>query len=132
MQPQAFDFEERDDTFTVTELTESIRAALFGFGSIWVVGEVSGAKLAPSGHWYFTLKDEESSLKCVCFKMQALRLKVKPRDGLHVMVRGRLDVYGPRGEYQMIVETIRPQGEGALQIAFEQLKKKLQAEGLFD
>jgi exodeoxyribonuclease VII large subunit len=132
MQPLAFDFEERQDTFTVGEVTEAIRAALGEFGSIWIAGEISGAKLAPSGHWYFTLKDQEASLKCACFKMQAMRLKVKPRDGLEVLARGRLDVYGPRGEYQFIVEAIRPQGEGALQIAFEQLKKKLQLEGLFD
>jgi exodeoxyribonuclease VII large subunit len=88
-------------------------------------------KLAASGHYYFTLKDETAQLRSVCYKMTARYLKFKPQDGVAVLARGRLDVYEGRGELQMIVETLEPQGHGALQFAFEQLKLKLAKEGLF-
>src|SRR5690606_8667140 len=81
---------------------------------------------------YFTLKDADAQLKCVCFRQNAMYLKVKPQDGLEIVARGRLSVYEARGEYQLYVEAIEPRGYGALQLAFEQLKKKLDAEGLFD
>lgn len=102
------------------------------FTDIWVSGEISGTKLPGSGHYYFTLKDETAQLRCVCYKMTARYLKFKPQDGVAVLARGRVDVYDARGEVQFIVEAIEPQGHGALQFAFEQLKRKLAAEGLFN
>ncbi len=102
------------------------------FTDIWVSGEISGTRLPASGHYYFTLKDQTAQLRCVCYKMTARYLKFRPQDGIAVLVRGRVDVYEARGEVQMVVEAIEPQGHGALQLAFEQLKKKLAAEGLFD
>ena len=110
-----------------------MRGLLSGeFADIWVAGEISGVKLPPSGHYYFTLKDEGAQLRCVCYRMTARYLKFKPQDGIAVLARGRVDLYDARGELQFIVEVIEPQGHGALQLAFEQLKKKLAAEGLFD
>jgi exodeoxyribonuclease VII large subunit len=132
MQQSLFSVETRK-TYSVTELNARIRTVFEkDFGEIFVSGEISGAKLAPSGHYYFTLKDGESQVKCACFRMSARYLKFKPADGVAVIARGRLDVYDARGEYQLIVEHLEPQGFGALQFAFEQLKKKLAAEGLFD
>jgi exodeoxyribonuclease VII large subunit len=119
--------------YGVAELNARIRALLDDtFGDVWVSGEISGTRLAGSGHYYFTLKDGESQLKCACFRMNARYLKFKPQDGVAVTARGRLDVYEARGEYQLLVEYLEPQGQGALQFAFEQLKQKLAAEGLFD
>jgi exodeoxyribonuclease VII large subunit len=119
--------------YSVSELTEALRELLSGhFTDIWVAGEISGAKLPASGHYYFTLKDESAQLRCVCYKMTARYLKFKPLDGVAVLARGRIDVYDARGEVQLVVEALEPQGYGALQLAFEQLKKKLAAEGLFD
>ena len=119
-------------TFTVTELTARIRD-LFArnFTDIWVTGEISNCHEAQSGHIYCTLKDERSQVKCVCFKNQLRTMKFRPEDGLHVTVRGSISVYETRGEYQIYVENIEPVGLGALQLAFEQLKKRLEAEGLF-
>jgi exodeoxyribonuclease VII large subunit len=119
--------------YSLRELSDGIRSALErGFGNIWVAGEISGTKLVPSGHCYFTLKDSDAQIKCVCWKLSYWRLKFKPKDGIQVIVRGRVDIYEQRSEYQFVVETIEPQGHGALQLAFEQLKQKLMAEGLFD
>ena len=119
-------------TRTVTELTQEIREKLQGnFSGIWVSGELTECKLASSGHWYFSLKDAGAKLSCVCYRGSAFRLKVKPQDGLAVQARGSIDVYEPRGVYQFTVEAIEPQGLGALQLAFEKLKQKLEAEGLF-
>jgi exodeoxyribonuclease VII large subunit len=118
--------------FTVSELNAAIRAVLDGeFPDIWVSGEISGTKLAASGHYYFTLKEREAQVRCVAFRSAHRYWKIKPLDGLAVLARGRLDVYEARGEYQLLVEMLEPQGFGALQLAFEQLKKKLAAEGLF-
>ncbi len=120
-------------TFTVGELNARIRGLLGDeFDDVWVAGEISGSKTAASGHCYFTLKDHEAQLKCVCFRQSLRYLKCKPQDGMAVLARGHIDVYEARGEYQLLVEAIEPQGHGALQFAFEQLKKKLAAEGLFD
>jgi exodeoxyribonuclease VII large subunit len=120
-------------TFTVAELNARIRGLLGDeFDDVWVAGEISGSKTATSGHCYFTLKDHDSQLRCVCFRQSLRYLKVKPQDGMAVLARGHIDVYEARGEYQLLVEAIEPQGHGALQFAFEQLKKKLAAEGLFD
>src|SRR2546421_5339462 len=118
---------------TVSELNAAIRGALDReFFDVWVSGEISGTKLAASGHYYFTLKDAEAQLRCVCFRSTARFLKFKPQDGAAVLARGRIDVYEARGEYQLQVEALELQGHGALQFAFEQLKKKLAAEGLFE
>src|SRR5271155_4590148 len=120
-------------TFTVAELNARIRGLLGDeFDDIWVAGEISGSKMAASGHCYFTLKDQEAQVRCVCFRNSLRYLKFKPQDGVAVLARGRIDVYEARGELQLVVEALEPQGHGALQFAFEQLKKKLAAEGLFD
>ncbi len=127
-----FDFAPRRRIFSVSELNDAI-AGLLGeeFDDIWVSGEISGAKVLGSGHCYFTLKERDSQIRCALFKGTARFMKFQPRDGIAVLARGRVDVFAPRGEYQLIVEQIEPQGHGALQLAFEQLKKKLDAEGLF-
>jgi exodeoxyribonuclease VII large subunit len=120
-------------SYTVTELNTRIKGMLESeFDDIWVAGEISGCRMAGSGHCYFTLKDEESQLRCVCFRSSLRYLKFKPRDGMSVLARGHIDVYQARGDYQLLVDVIEPQGHGALQFAFEQLKKKLAAEGLFE
>ncbi|HUJ49671.1 MAG TPA: exodeoxyribonuclease VII large subunit [Bryobacteraceae bacterium] len=120
-------------TYTVAELTAAIRGLLGAeFGDIWVSGEISGARTVSSGHCYFTLKDRDAQLRCVAFRASLRYLKFKPQDGVAVLARGRIDVYDARGEYQLLVEALEPQGHGALQFAFEQLKKKLAGEGLFD
>jgi len=119
--------------WSVSELTTRIRELLEKqFRDIWVEGEISNSREAQSGHLYFTLKDARAQVRCVCFKNQHRLLKFRPEDGLHVTVRGSVGVYEPRGEYQIYVEHIEPVGLGALQLAFEQLKKRLEAEGLFD
>jgi exodeoxyribonuclease VII large subunit len=119
--------------YTVAELNAGIRATLDkNFTDIRVAGEISGVRLAASGHYYFALKDGDSQIRCACFRMTARYLKFKPQDGIQVIARGRIDVYEARGEYQLLVDFLEPQGHGALQIAFEQLKKKLLAEGLFE
>jgi len=119
--------------WTVTELTARIRDLLAGqFRDVSVTGEISNLRIAQSRHIYFTLKDEKAQIRCVCFSSQARLLKFKPEDGLHITVRGSISVYEQRGEYQIYVESMEPVGAGALQLAFEQLKKKLAAEGFFD
>ncbi|HEY2548263.1 MAG TPA: exodeoxyribonuclease VII large subunit [Candidatus Acidoferrum sp.] len=118
--------------FTVSELTARIRDLLGrNFTDIWVEGEISNCREAQSGHIYCTLKDERAQIRCVCFKQQLRTIKFRPEDGLHVTVRGSVSVYESRGEYQIYVENIEPVGLGALQLAFDQLKKRLEAEGLF-
>lgn len=119
--------------WSVSELNARIRGVLEAqFRDLWVEGEISNLRPAQSGHLYFTLKDESAQIRCVCFKSQARLLKFQPEDGLHVTVRGSLSVYEQRGDVQLYVEHLEPVGLGALQLAFEQLKKKLEAEGLFD
>ena len=118
---------------TVSELTAAIRRQLeTGFGDLWVEGEISNCRLWNTGILYFTLKDDGAQLKAVMFRTAVRYLRFKPEDGLHVVARGRLGLYEPKGEYQLVCEHLEPKGFGALQLAFEQLKKKLQAEGLFD
>jgi exodeoxyribonuclease VII large subunit len=99
---------------------------------VWVEGEISNFRPAPSGHVYFTLKDAEAQLPVVLFRRQAMLLRFRPADGLHVLVRGRVSVYEQRGQMQLVAETMEPVGAGSLQLAFEQLKERLKAEGLFD
>ncbi|HTC90027.1 MAG TPA: exodeoxyribonuclease VII large subunit [Bryobacteraceae bacterium] len=133
MEQLALGWEPVRKTFTVSELSARIRGLLGDeFDDVWVAGEISGCKTVSSGHCYFTLKDHDAQLRCVCFRQSLRYLKVKPQDGMAVLARGHIDVYEARGEYQLLVEAIEPQGHGALQFAFEQLKKKLAAEGLFD
>ena len=133
MEQLALAWEPQRRTYTISELNALIRGLLESeFSDIWVAGEVSGCRIAASGHCYFTLKDREAQLKCVCFRASLRYLKFKPQDGMAVLARGRIDVFEARGEYQLLVELIEPQGHGALQFAFEQLKRKLAAEGLFD
>jgi exodeoxyribonuclease VII large subunit len=128
----ALDWTPEPHYFSVSELTTALRGVFTEyFKDIWVAGEISGMKLAASGHYYFTLKDEEAQIRCVCYKMAARYLKFKPQDGVAVLARGRVDLYDARGDLQLIVEAIEPRGHGALQLAFEQLKKKLEMEGLF-
>jgi len=118
---------------TVSELTASLRELLeTTFAEVWVEGELSNAKVWTTGHLYFTLKDGNSQIKGVMFRSALRYLKFKPEDGLHVVVRGRVSVYDPKGEYQIVGEHMEPHGYGPLQLAFEQLKKKLAAEGLFE
>ncbi len=118
---------------TVSGLNGMIRKQLEGqFESVWLQGEISNFKPHTSGHYYFSLKDDKSQIGAVMFKGFNNRLKFKPDNGMEVIVRGRITVYEPRGNYQIFCETMEPVGAGALQKAFEQLKAKLQAEGLFD
>jgi exodeoxyribonuclease VII large subunit len=118
---------------SVSELTASIRGLLErSFGDIWVEGEISNCKVWNTGHMYFTLKDESAQIRAVMYRSAVRYLKFKAEDGLHVIARGRLAVYEPKGEYQFLCDHLQPHGLGARQLAFEQLKKKLQAEGLFD
>ena len=120
--------------YSVSELTSGIRTAIEDrFGQIWLEGEISNCKVwNTTGHMYFTLKDEGAQIKAVMFRTQVRYLRFKPEDGLHVVARGRLGVYEPKGEYQIVCEHMEPHGLGALQLAFDQLKKKLAAQGLFD
>ena len=133
MEQFALQFLPERRVFTVSELNSAIRGILDReFQDVWIVGEISGTKLAASGHYYFTLKERDAQLRCVCFRSTHRYLKFKPQDGVAVLARGRIDVFEARGEYQLLVEFLEPQGHGALQFAFEQLKKKLAAEGLFE
>lgn len=117
---------------SVSELTADLKHLIEGsFGFLTVEGEISNCKAWSSGHIYFTLKDDFAQIRAVLFRMKARLLKFEPEDGLRVVVRGRLSVYEVKGEYQFVCETMEPQGLGALQAAFEQLKRKLSAEGLF-
>jgi exodeoxyribonuclease VII large subunit len=113
----------------VSEVRELIEQE---YGDIWVEGEISNYRPAPSGHVYFTLKDADAQLPIVLFRRQATLLRFRPEDGLHVLVRGRVSVYEQRGQMQLVAETMEPVGAGSLQMAFEQLKERLKAEGLFD
>lgn len=118
---------------TVSELTAHIKVLLeTSFDVLWVTGEISNMRRPGSGHLYFTLKDADSQIRAVIFRQGARRIGFDLEEGMSVVCRGRLSVYQPRGEYQIIVDTAEPRGVGALQIAFEQLKKRLGEEGLFD
>src|SRR6059036_3025008 len=118
---------------TVTELTVRVRDLLESeFFEMWVEGELSNCRLWNTGHLYFTLKDSAAQIRAVIFRTALRYLKFKPSDGLRVVARGRVSVYEPKGEYQLVCEHMEPHGLGALQLAFDQLKKRLEAEGLFD
>ena len=118
---------------SVSQLNQAIRGMLEGeFSLVWLKGEISNFKPHTSGHFYFNLKDSKAQISAVMFRGFNSGLKFKPQDGMEVMVRGKITIYEPRGNYQVFVELMEPLGQGALQLAFEQLKKKLAAEGLFD
>ena len=118
---------------TVSQLSQQLAAVMEErFPAVWVEGEISNFKVYGSGHAYFTLKDESAQLRCVLFRNRARRVRFEPKDGLHVMAFGAVEVYPQRGEYSLVVELLEPRGLGALQLAFEQLKQRLQTEGLFD
>ncbi len=119
--------------FTVSELNRRIKQLLEKeLPFVWITGEISNLRTPSSGHLYFTLKDNQAQLNAVMFRGQARRLAATPQDGLAVLGMGRVSVYEPRGTYQVIIEYLEPQGLGDLQLAFEQLKRKMAAEGLFD
>ena len=122
-----------ETALTVTELTTNIRTSLERtFSNIWVQGEISNLRTPISGHLYFTLKDDNSQIRAVLFRRSAMLLRFALENGLQVVVGGKVTVYEPRGDCQILVDSIEPQGVGALQLAYEQLKEKLEKEGLFD
>jgi exodeoxyribonuclease VII large subunit len=130
--PPALDFALPAPVVSVSELNRRVRALLENqFETLWVAGELSGVKKAPSGHWYFCLKDAAAEIQCAMFRTRAQFLDFRPEDGMQVEVRARVTLYEPRGNYQLVVEEIRKAGRGLLFEAFEKLKAKLQAEGLF-
>ena len=117
---------------SVSALTQQIKHALEeGFPSVWVSGEISNFSRPQSGHCYFTLKDDDAQIRAVIWRGSASRLKFDLHDGIEIICRGRIDVYGPRGSYQLIVDDAQPKGVGALELALRKLKEKLAAEGLF-
>jgi len=118
---------------SVSDLNKAIRGKLEGeFPLVWLKGELSNFKPHSSGHWYFSLKDSKAQISAVMFRGFNQGVKFRPADGMEILVRGKITVYEPRGNYQIFCELMEPVGAGAMQIAFEQLKAKLQAEGLFD
>lgn len=118
---------------TVSELTAQIKIHVENrFVDVWVEGEISNFKRHSSGHWYFSMKDQGATVRCASFRMHNRLIRFTPEDGLSVRARGRISLYEARGEYQLIVDSLEPIGIGALQLAFEQLKRRLDAEGLFD
>lgn len=117
---------------TVSELNAEVRSSLEKkFRDVWVEGEVVNFTRAASGHWYFSLNDGDAQIRCVSWKGTNYRIRFKPENGITVRVRGRLTLYEARGEFQLVVESLEPSGEGALALAFEQIRAKLDAEGLF-
>ena len=119
--------------YSVTALTEQIKILLEDhFDFIWVEAEISNFRKPSSGHFYMGLKDEGAQIRAVMFRPQTRYLRFTPEDGMKVVARGRIGVYQPRGEYQIILDYLEPLGIGALALAFEQLKKKLAAQGIFD
>jgi len=119
--------------YSITELTSEIQTLLEDrFDFVWVEGEISNFSAPASGHYYMVLKDEKAQIRAVMFRLQARYLKFVPENGMHVLAQGRVGVYPPRGEYQIILDYLEPMGVGALALAFEQLKKKLAARGIFN
>jgi exodeoxyribonuclease VII large subunit len=123
----------RPRIYSISELTSELKILIEGsFSGVWVEGEISNFKLHTSGHMYFTLKDDRGQLRAVMFRGSNRAIQFRPEDGLAVTVFGKVTIYEPRGDYQIYVEYMEPKGLGALQLAFEQLKARLEAEGLFD
>jgi exodeoxyribonuclease VII large subunit len=120
------------DVLSVTSLNRMAKSLLEGhFPNVLVEGEISNLAMPASGHWYFTLKDEGSQVRCAMFRNRNMGAGFRPRDGMQVLVRGRLSLYEGRGDYQLIAESVEEAGDGALRRRFEMLKQKLAAEGLF-
>ncbi|MCK3657605.1 exodeoxyribonuclease VII large subunit [Pasteurellaceae bacterium Pebbles2] len=118
--------------YSVSQLNGAVRNALEGeFGAVWLTGEISNFTQPVSGHWYLTLKDENAQVRCAMWRMKTTRVSFRPQNGMQVLVRAGVSLYEPRGDYQLIIESMHPAGEGLLQQQFEQLKMKLAAEGLF-
>src|ERR1700746_2515399 len=133
MQRTADLFQQTSKVFTVAELNRAIRGTLeTKFGAVWVQGEISNYKLNPSGHQYFTLKDAKAQISCVIFRNTIVPLRAPLADGAQVQVYGNITVFEARGQYQLSVQILQPRGLGLLQAKFEALKRKLEAEGLFD
>jgi len=121
------------DIYTVGRLNREARALLeAGLPSLWITGELSNLSRPASGHWYFTLKDQDAQVRCAMFRQRNLAVRFAPRDGLQVLLRGRVGLYEARGEFQLVVDHLEEAGEGELRRRFEALKQKLAAEGLFD
>lgn len=119
--------------FTVSRLNQTVRLLLEQeMGQVWISGEISNFTQPSSGHWYFTLKDDTAQVRCAMFRNSNRRVTFRPQHGQQVLVRANITLYEPRGDYQIIVESMQPAGEGLLQQKYEQLKAKLSAEGLFD
>src|SRR5918999_5321175 len=117
---------------TITQLNQLVKGTLEReLDGFWVVGEISNVRIPPSGHCYFTLKDDKSQICAVLFRRRGMGLSFAPENGMEVLCFGRVSLYPARGDLQLYVETMEPRGQGALYLAFEQLKKKLSAEGLF-
>ncbi|MCE2596764.1 exodeoxyribonuclease VII large subunit [Motilimonas cestriensis] len=118
--------------YTVSRLNGEVKKLLeSGLGTVWLSGEISNLTMATSGHWYLTLKDHSAQVKCAMFRGNNSRVRLQPKNGMQVLVRAKLSLYEPRGDYQLILESMAPEGEGLLQQAFDALKFKLAAEGLF-
>jgi len=121
------------ETLSVSQLNRQVKRLLEShFGFVWVEGEISNFSRPSSGHWYFSLKDDSGQVRCAMFRNTNQRVRIAPESGLQVRIRARVSLYEGRGEYQLIVEHMEAAGAGAMQLAFEQLKQKLNAEGLFD
>jgi exodeoxyribonuclease VII large subunit len=119
--------------FSVAQLTDMLKMVVSEtFSEVWVAGELSNCVGAGSGHWYLTLKDDEAQLRAVIWRNVAQKLRFTPEDGLAVIARGRIDIYAPRGTYQLVIEELQPRGVGAAELALRKLRDKLAAEGLFD
>ncbi|WP_145566411.1 exodeoxyribonuclease VII large subunit, partial [Yersinia massiliensis] len=119
--------------FTVSRLNQTVRQLLeMEMGQIWLTAEISNFSQPSSGHWYFTLKDDRAQVRCAMFRNTNRRTTFHPQNGQQVLVRASITLYEPRGDYQLIAESMQPAGDGLLQQQFEQLKQKLAAEGLFD
>jgi len=120
-------------TITVAQLTSQIKNTLEGeFPSVWIVGEISNYSRPQSGHSYFTLKADQAQIRAVMWRSAAAKLKFDVADGLDVICHGHIDVYAPRGSYQLVIDELQPKGVGALELALRKLREKLAAEGLFD
>lgn len=119
--------------FTVTRLNSAVRMILEqDLGQVWLTGELSNLAMPSSGHWYFSLKDLGAQVRCAMFKGNNRRVTFRPQDGMQVLVQARVSLYEPRGDYQLIIESMQPAGDGVLALRFEELKRRLGAEGLFD
>ncbi|MCT8547024.1 exodeoxyribonuclease VII large subunit [Glaesserella parasuis] len=122
----------KNHILTISQLNYSVKQMLeVEFGSVWLIGEISNFSQPVSGHWYLTLKDEQAQVRCAMFRMKNMRVNFRPQNGMQVLVRANVSLYEPRGDYQVIIETMQPAGDGLLQQQFEQLKMKLAGLGLF-